>query len=279
MNTLAIDLSQLTPDILNKINAGEYVISQSGGLVRDLNGKIIKHIPLKEISCENIANTQQLITSFQNSLALSTALSTGIILGAIIVSTKLILNKLNKIEELAEQILQEIYDQNRFQYFLQLKEYIATAVSLKELSPVLNENKDLVLMKLNQLSIKRQEILIVSIERMMQLNKLSTTHKEIVLNFLHQTITLLPKLFYLEKDVAIALNRLKYAKILENNFIYEYNKLNNKYKSILNIEYQNFIKGNKTTNNLLEILNEYKEEDKLNSLLLKHNLKKVLIER
>lgn len=279
MNTLAIDLSQLTPDILNKINAGEYVISQSGGLVRDLNGKIIKHIPLKEISCENIANTQQLINSFQSSLALSTALSTGIILGAIIISTKLILNKLNKIEELAEQILQEIHDQNRFQYFLQLKEYIATAVSLKELSPVLNENQDLVLMKLNQLSIKRQEILIVSIERMMQLNKLSTTHKEIVLNFLHQAITLLPKLFYLEKDVAIALNRLKYAKILENNFIYEYNKLNNKYKFILNTDYQNFIKGNETTHNLLEILNEYKEEDKLNSLLLKHNLNKVLIQR
>jgi len=282
MNLLTLDLNQLPLDVLNKINSGEYIISNSGGVVRDISGKIVKYIPLKEVVCENSVNTQQLISSFQSSLAISSAVSTGIILGAIIVSTKLILNKLNKIEELAEQILQEIYDQNRFQYFLELKDYIAVGVSLRDLSFVLEENKDLALIKLNAISIKRQGVLIVSLERIMQLDKLTPTHQEIVLNFLHQAINLLPKLFYLERDVAIGLGRLKYAKILEKNFIYEYLKLNNKYKKLLNDKYHYFLKGNysSNSNNLLSIINDYKQEDRLNSFLLQKSLEKIsLIKR
>jgi len=275
MDVLTLDFNQLTPEILDKINSGDYLISNSGGVVRDVSGRIIKHIPLQEISCENSMSSQQIINSFQSSLAVSMSISTGIILGAIIISTKLILNKLNKIEELAEQILQEIHGQNRFQYFLQLKDYIAVGVSLRELSFVLEENKDLALMKLNELSIKRQGILIVSLERIMQLDKLSLSHQEIILNFLHQTISLLPKLFYLERDVAIGLGRIQYAKILENNFRYEYLKLNNKYKKLLNNKYQYFLQGKHTSSNLLNVINEYKEEDKLNTLLLQKSLEKV----
>jgi len=276
MNILTLDLSQLPINIITKINSGEYLISNSGGVVRDLEGKIIKHIPLKEISCEQTLNTQQLLTSFKTSLAISTALSTAVILGAIIVSTKLILNKLNKIEELSQQILQEIHDQNKFQYFLQLKDYIAIGVSLKELSFVLEENRDLALMKLNELSIKRQGLLITSIERLMELKNLTPTHQKIVLNFLYQAITLLPKLFYLEKDIAIGLGKIKYAKILENNFNYEYIKLNNKFKLLLNEKYQEFIKGEYSqSTHLLNIVKEYQQEDNLNNLLLKKSLQKL----
>lgn len=277
MNILTLDLSQLPINIITKINSGEYLISNSGGVVRDLEGKIIKHIPLKEISCEQTLNTQQLLTFFKTSLAIPTALSTTIILGAIIVSTKLIVNKLNKIEELSQQIIQEIHDQNKFQYFLQLKDYIAIGVSLKELSFVLEENRDLALMKLNELSIKRQGLLITSIERLMELKNLTTTHQKIVLNFLHQAITLLPKLFYLEKDIAMGLGKIKYAKILENNFNYEYIKLNNKFKLLLNEKYQEFIKGEYSTQSthLLNIVKEYKQEDNLNNLLLKKSLQKL----
>jgi len=275
MNVLTLDLNQLPRDVLNKIDSGEYLISNSGGVIRDISGKIIKHIPLKEISCENVMDTQQLLSSFQSSIAISTAISTGVILGAIIISTKLVLNKLDKIEELAEQILEEIYEQNRFQYFLQLKDYIAVGVSLRELAFVLEENRDLALMKLNELSIKRQGILIVSLERITQLDKLKPKHQEIVLNFLHHLISILPKLFYLERDVAIGLGRLKYAKVLEDNFNYEYIRLSNNYKKLLNEKYHYFLKGSSHYESLLNIINEYKKEEKLNNLLLKKSLQRI----
>jgi hypothetical protein len=269
MDTLALDFDKLSPTILKKIETGKYVISQSGGVVRKTNGKIVKYIPLKKINCEKITNTQQALTSFKSALGISVAIPTTIVIQAAIVSTTLILDELNKIEILAEEISKKIDEQNKLQYFLQLRDYLAVATSLKELSFTLNENKDLALMKLERLSTERHKVLILSLERIMNINDLTSSHKEIVLNFLHQVLILLPKLFYLEKDIAIGLGKVKYAKNLEENFIYEYIKLNNKYKLLLNNEYKYFLKGEGLSSNLLKLINEYKEEDKINQFLLK----------
>jgi hypothetical protein len=183
MDTLALDFDKLSPTILKKIETGEYVISQSGGVVRKINGEIVKYIPLKKINCEKITNTQQALTSFKSALGISVAIPTTIVIQAAIVSTTLILDELNKIEILAEEISKKIDEQNKLQYFLQLRDYLAVATSLKELSFTLDENKDLALMKLERLSTERHKILILSLERIMNINDLTSSHKEIVLNF------------------------------------------------------------------------------------------------
>ena len=91
------------------------------------------------------------------------------ILGAIVVSTTIIVNKLNNIQKGIDKIKQELQDQNIFQYFLQLKDYVALSESLREIliySVCVEENKDIIVLKLNEISTLRNGLMLTVGERL-----------------------------------------------------------------------------------------------------------------
>jgi len=271
---IVLDIDSLPSDIISKIESGTYKIFN--GVVRDESGKsIIKHIPTKimEYSQKDLENLPELLKKVSSVNISVTAVSTGIILGALIVATKIIFNKLNEIENSINDIKKELQDQNLFQYFLQLKDYIAISESLREIlkkPELIDENRDIIILKLNELSIKRNGLMLIIPERMHSTYNVSTEHKEVILKFLNNSIMILPKITYIEQQGAYAINRIHLANNIEYEFYDKYIGIEYQYKKLLNNEIHKMTKGESLLEykTLENIKSSYKNEIEFNQLLL-----------
>ncbi len=241
-----LDIDKLPLAIKEGLNNGLYKVFN--GVVRDSNGNIIKHIPQKilEVSSKDLQNIPSLIKNIQGTTLAATALSTTVILGAVVVATTIIVNKLNEIQNSIDGIKKELQDQNLFQYFLQLKDYVAVSESLREIlsSPeCIEENNDLVTLKLNEISIKRNGLMLTMHERLKNIDTVSAEHKEVIVNFLDQSVALLPKIAYIEIEAARSIEKFKLCERINTEFGKKYQHVEFRYKRFLNNEIDKSIKG------------------------------------
>ena len=243
---IILDIDKLSPAIKEGLENGIYKVFN--GVVRDKSGNIIKHIPQKifEFSSKDLQSLPSLIKSAQSTALAATALSTTIILGAIVVATTIIVNKLNEIQNSIDGIKKELQDQNLFQYFLQLKDYVAVSESLREIlsSPeCIDENRDLIALKLNEISIKRNGLMLTMHERLQNIDNVSVEHKEVIVNFLDQSVALLPKIAYIEIEGARSIEKFKLSEKVSSEFSKKYRDIEFGYKRFLNNEIDKFKKG------------------------------------
>ncbi len=271
---IILDINGLPAEVIKGIEQRLYKIYN--GVVRDIDTKaIIKHIPQKilEIDPQDLQNLPELIKKSSQLALGATALSTVAILGAIVVATKIIVNKLNEIQSTLVDIKKELQDQNLFQYFLQLRSYIAISESLRELlkSPALiEENKDLIVLKLNALSIERNALMLTMHERLKIVNNVSPEHKEILINFIDQSVALLPKIAYIEQEAAYAIEKFHLGDRIYSEFSDKYAHVEYRYKKFLNVEIDKSKRGE--SNLAYEIIQNIKKsaaaEFELNKMLL-----------
>ncbi len=243
---IVLDIDRLSPAIKEGLENGVYKVFN--GVVRDGNGNIIKHIPQKilELSPKDLQNLPSLIKNAQGTALAATALSTTVILGAVVVATTIIVNKLNEIQNSIDGIKKELQDQNLFQYFLQLKDYVAVSESLREIlsSPeCIEENRDLIALKLNEISIKRNGLMLTMHERLQNIDNVSVEHKEVIVNFLDQSVALLPKIAYIEIEGASSIGKFKLSEKVSSDFSKKYQRIEFRYKRFLNNEIDKSIKG------------------------------------
>ncbi len=243
---IVLDIDKLPPLVKEGIENGIYKIFN--GVVRDGGGNIVKHIPQKiiELSPKDLQNLPSFLQGAQGTALAATALSTTVILGAIVVATTVIVNKLSEIQSSIDDIKKELQDQNLFQYFLQLKDYVAVSESLREIltSPeCVDENRDLIALKLNEISIKRNGLMLTMNERLSNIDNVSAEHKEVVVNFLDQSVALLPKIAYLESEGAGAIGKFKLSEKVNAEFSNKYQLIEFRYKRFLNNEIDRSIRG------------------------------------
>lgn len=243
---IILDIDKLSPAIKEGLENGVYKVFN--GVVRDAKGNIIKHIPQKilELNPKDLQNLPSLIKNAQGTVLAATALSTTVILGAVVVATTIIVNKLNEIQSSIDGIKKELQDQNLFQYFLQLKDYVAVSESLREIlsSPeCIEENMDLIALKLNEISIKRNGLMLTMHERLKNIDNVSAEHKEVIVNFLDQSVALLPKIAYIESEGASAIGKFRLSEKVSSEFSKKYQHIEFRYKHFLNNEIDRSIKG------------------------------------
>ncbi len=241
-----LDFEKLTPEMIAKIESKIYNVVR--GVVRDENGAIVKEIPTKilELTPKDLQNLPACIQKAQGTALAATALSTTVILGAIVVATTIIVNKLNEMQNSIDGIKKELQDQNLFQYFLQLKDYVAVSESLREIlsSPeCIEENSDLIALKLNEISIKRNGLMLTMHERLKSIDNVSAEHKEVIVNFLDQSIALLPKIAYIESEGAHSIGKFRLSEKVSTEFGKKYQHIEFRYKRFLNKEIDKSIKG------------------------------------
>ncbi len=270
---IVLDIDKLSPLIKEGIENGVYKIFN--GVVRDGGGNIVKHIPQKivELSPKDLQNLPSFIQGVQGTALATTALSSTVILGAIVVATTIIVNKLNEIQSSIDDIKKELQDQNLFQYFLQLKDYVAVSESLREIltsSECVDENRDLIALKLNEISIKRNGLMLTMNERLKNIDNVSVEHKEVIVNFLDQSVALLPKIAYLESEGAVAIGKFRLSEKVNVEFSNKYQLIEFRYKRFLNNEIDRSIKGESVlASHVIENIRKTAEmEFKMNRYLL-----------
>jgi hypothetical protein len=274
-NVVILDPSSLSAEILSGIQSGRYKIYN--GVVRNIADKhqIVAHIPSKmmQFNPNELQNLPKLMKKAQNMMVASVALSTLVIVGAIVVATTMIIDKLKQIENKLDDIQKELQDQNFFQYFLQYKNYIATCESLRELlqSPeCIGENRDIIVMKLNQLSIERNALMLVIHERIRAINTVSTKHKQLIIDFLNQSVMLLPKLVYIEREASYKIDRFYLGDTIEHEFNKKYQHIEYQYKRYLDDERKKSLKNESSLSITMvnSMIESAKQEFEINQYLL-----------
>ena len=100
---------------------------------------IIQHLPFKEIDVKSMEHVKEIAQLTASTAAVSAAISTGVILAALVVQTKYLANKLDSIQETVDQISKDIDSQNIIYYMDKISEYIGGV----EVARTLLSNRDI----------------------------------------------------------------------------------------------------------------------------------------
>ncbi len=156
---------------------------------KDSGGKgIIQHIPFKETSIEGIEDALRMA---QSTAVMATAISTGIILAALIVQTRYLAAKLDKIQGVVDVISKDVHSQSILFYMDKIAEYVGqleVARSYLKDRTLIEEVRELAIPLLTALASKRNQVLSF-IKNILDLAKsskdITAKHFDLIVNFVH----------------------------------------------------------------------------------------------
>lgn len=272
-----IDLSKVNLDVLKKLETGEARIIN--GVARNIkdNSQILQHMPFKEVIYTSNQELSQVIQASQQAVTSMVAISSVAIMGAVIISTAYLSKKLDKIQKQIDNIHKEIQDQNIIYYSEKIANYFGALEATRELindQKVVIENPDLILLRLSDLSILRNQ-LTSFIDNIIYISDgFSSAHKALVIDFVNMTMDLLPKGIFVESQAAYKIERFYLGDNIRETAKLKYNNTIKMYKEWANDKYKKIVSG-KSDKNVKAFQKSYKEirslyESKENELLLKY---------
>lgn len=262
-------------DTVEMINKGSARILN--GVARNSqNFEIIQHMPFREVSVtesSNLLQSAKLLQQAQAATMTAISISTVAIMGAVIIATAYLSNKIDKLQEKIENIQKEIGDQNLLFYAEKVSFYFGSIESLRQLiynKYVIEENKDIIINALSNLLISRSQ-LISFVDNLIYLSdSFSNKHKEMVIEFINLTLELIPKGVFIESQAAYKLERFYLGDNIRQTSEKKYFEIMDKYKRWTNEKHKELIKGadNSSTKALMSKLDSIKsvinsEENKL----------------
>lgn len=244
-----IDWDKVTPETLTLFEKGKAKIIN--GVARNVNDKyqIIQHMPFKEALMTDNTNLLDMAKAVQSSnAALSNivALSSAATMGSVIISTAYLSYKLNKIQKAIDLLQQEIHGQNLIYYSERITTYFGTVEATRELinnEHIINENPDLVVLKISELSNIRHQ-LISFIDNLITLSdNFTVLHKSMAIDFINMTIDLIPKGVFIESQAAYKIERFHLGDSIRKSAQLQYLNSIQFYKEWVNEKYRSILKG------------------------------------
>ena len=271
-----LDETRVKPEVINMLNQGTARIVN--GVAREFpnHSTILQHMPFREISfneSSNLLESAKIIQQAQAAPMAAISISTVAIMGAVIIATAYLSNKIDKLQKKIEIIQKEIGDQNLIFYAEKISLYFGSIESLRQLSydkSVIEENKDVIINALSNLLISRSQLLSFVDNLIYLSDSFSDKHKEMVIEFINLTMELIPKGVFIESQAAYKLERFYLGDNIRQTSEKKYFEIMDKYKRWTNEKYRELIKGadNSSTKALMSKLDSIKsvinsEENKL----------------
>jgi hypothetical protein len=138
------DWPKVKPEVMEAFNLGNLDLRDGVAYWDKGKGSVIaQHMPLKDVMVDSSKGIQSVLGQLQaaqNIQLAATALSTGLILGAIVVQTMYLAKKIDKLQQQIDLVSQDVHSQNVLYFMGQLSEYFG----LLESARVLLLDKELV---------------------------------------------------------------------------------------------------------------------------------------
>jgi len=244
-----LDESLIKPEVIQKLSQGTAQILN--GVAREFPNRslILQHMPFKEISVNessNLLQSAKFIQQAQAATMTAISISTVAIMGAVIIATAYLSNKIDKLQENIESLQKEIGDQNLIFYAEKVSFYFGSIESLRQLiydKNVIEENKDVIINALSNLLISRSQLLSFVDNLIYLSDSFSDKHKEMVIEFINLTLELIPKGVFIESQAAYKLERFYLGDNIRQSSEKKYFEITDKYKKWTNEKYKELIKG------------------------------------
>lgn len=248
MKVWVIDESKLSKALLEALSQGKAVIHDGVAYWAEGSGKtgIIQHIPFKEIM---LKSAEEAIKAAQMTTVIAAAASTCIILGALIVQTKYLAAKLDKIQVTVDEIAKEVHSQNIVYYMDKITDYIGgieVARTLLKDRSLAHEIREVAFPLLAASAAKRNHALSF-IDNVLNLvrnsDDLTNKHYELIINFAHMMLEIMPLGMHTEYLLASRVGKPQLAEQILLDGAERYKNAMDVYKGFLNEQHRSLIRG------------------------------------
>lgn len=267
------DWEKVKPDVLNGVLNGKVDIRDGVAYWPNESGHyvIAQHMPLKDVLVDNSKEIKTILgqlQSAQNIQLAATAISTGVIVGAIVVQTMYLANKIDKLQSKIDLVSQDIHSQNVLYFMGQMSEYFGVVESARVLlldKDVAEESKEIAAIYLAQMAAKRNELLSLIDNLVSFVDSASDRHAELMIDFINMMLDLLPKSIYIEKQLYDRYRKFKISDHIVKTASLRYDSVIENYKLWCNDNIKNIVSGKGAEHSKLIHKNESVLQDLFNS--------------
>jgi len=246
----AIDWLNVYKEVKGALETGHAVIRDGVAYWTSLSGKtgIAQHLPLKEVVVDtaSVSELKQLVQMAQATQLAAVGISTGILVGAIVIQTMYLAKKIDKLQESLDVISGDVHAQNVIFYMNKLSRYFGAVESGRVLlldKSLAKETHDIAAHVIAQMGSERNEILTFIDNLLTYADKLSERHLEQVLDFIILTLDLLPKAIYIESQLCDRYEKFRLAEHLIRENSRRYNVTLTHYRQWCNEKVRSSITG------------------------------------
>ncbi|MBH0017833.1 hypothetical protein [Pseudoalteromonas sp. NGC95] len=282
------DWSKVKPEVIEGISKG--LVELRDGVAYKLNEAghfvITQHMPLKEVSINSSSNIEGVLkhlNAAQNIQLAATAISTGLILGAIVVQTMYLANKIDKLQDQIDLVSQDVHSQNVLYFMGKLSEYFGLIESARVLlldKALVEESQGIAEQYMAQLAAKRNELLSLIDNLIDYVDTASERHAKLMFDFVNMMMDILPKTISLETQLYERYGKYKMADHILATSAKSYTNILTNYKTWCNSKIQEVISGNAPQH--MQLMNDKEDllkelfNSEINQAILTANIKKNL---
>lgn len=209
------DSSRFSDALKIAIQNGQAIIRDGVAYYRN-GGGIIQHMPLKEVTIDLSKSLSTVVSSLQSSIMIASTISTGVIVGAIIIQTAYLSNKINKLHVSINKVEKDVKSLYVMNYITHLSEYAGMIESARCI--LKNESKaetaDLAAILLVNIASKRNELSLLISNLIDYSNELTDDHLMHLLDFIILILELMPKFVYVEAMLSDRYEKFGYTNIM-----------------------------------------------------------------
>jgi len=252
-----LEWAKLKPGVTEALLSGQARIFN--GVARDVvdGHKILQHLPFRPIDASefnggkhlsetaarlsNLPGTEA-IAAIQGALAISTAVTVG----AVVLCTAYLANKLNALEAKIDCIQAELQSQNLLYYASRASAYFGTVEAVREIVArwqLVEENPDLVAQAISRLAGQRHETLAFLNQLFRLVPRLTPESQALALDFYHATLDFFPKAVFVESQAAYKLDRFHLGDHIRQSSLLAYEECVGGYRIWANSELKKVISG------------------------------------
>ncbi|MGN6119611.1 MAG: hypothetical protein ACTHOA_07875 [Rhodanobacter sp.] len=216
---LKVDVSKISPEILQGLETGKYVLSSSNGVVYKATGGVVKHLPLVPIDPQELASAEQLLRSGSamsgaNMAAVSaTAIGAAVVVVAVVVATTYLADKIEQVKRAVGEVAQTVDQQDEREYLDHMSDYAGVVRSARELlqpnlprSEVQRQAEN----RIERLAEARHQLLDY-VQKLPQLvsssGKSSAAQQDRALRFMIGVLDLMPFAIAVERELCLAADK------------------------------------------------------------------------
>jgi hypothetical protein len=265
-----IDWSAVAPKVVKGLQDGTMRVSSANGVAYWARGSgstgAVQHLPFVSANvgeASNLMETAKLLQAAQQAQMVAIGISTGVIVGAIVIQTMYLARKLDKLQKTIDLVSEDVHSQNIVFYMNKIADYFGSVESARIylLDRSLKEEvRDIALPVLADLSIRRNQ-LFSFIDNILQLAKsdaLSQRHYELIIDFVTMALEMLPKGAFIEKELYVFIEKYGLAELVIEQAETRYLSLLSTYKDWCNEQVKLAVNGSERSGSILERDDELK---------------------
>lgn len=243
-----LDEANFSPTLIDALEKGKAVFRDGVAYWLKGSGKtgIIEHLPFKKFPYTDPA---ELLAVAQKTAVAATAISTAVILGAMVVQTYYLASKLDRIQDTVDEISKDVHAQSILFYMEKLTDYIghveAARTLLKDRS-VAVEMADMAQPLLVGMAAKRNQIFsfIDNVLNLASTSKdISTRHFELIINFVQMMLDIMPAGIHVEHLLCARSGRLRLSEVILIDATERFNAAQEVFRKFMNNLHREFLAG------------------------------------